>query len=165
MAVSFEAIAGTPLAQDRFAFFDRIETRGVIMEGVLLQTVEGLGESLFPGELWELLQAEKESIAHEITADGPLRHDAATFNESEPWDEADEHLQRRHRNLLESRLRELNDAQDRLLDGGYGVCGDCEQKIGAPRLNADPAVSLCLDCQQLADESTSGRAGLVSARA
>lgn len=127
------------------------------MEGVLLQTIEGLGESLFPGELWELLQAEKESIAHEITADGPLRHDAATFNESEPWDEADEHLHRRHRNLLESRLRELNDAQDRLLDGGYGVCGVCERKIGTPRLHADPAVSLCLDCQQLADESTSVR--------
>ena len=69
------------------------------MEGVLLQTVEGLGESLFPGELWELLQAEKESIAHEITANGPLRRDAATSNECEPWDEAEEHLQRRHRNL------------------------------------------------------------------
>src|ERR1044072_4819801 len=41
-----------------------------IMEGVLLQTVEGLGESPLPGELWELLQAEKESIASEILADG-----------------------------------------------------------------------------------------------
>jgi hypothetical protein len=57
----FKAIAGTPLAQDHSAFSIEFETRGVIMEGVLLQTVEGLGESLFPGELWELLQAEKEA--------------------------------------------------------------------------------------------------------
>src|SRR4249919_3048724 len=110
-----------------------IKRRGPIMEGVLLQTVEGLGESLFPGEMWELLQAEKESIAHEIIADGPLRHDATSFNECEPWDEADEQMTRRHRDLLETRMRELNDAQDRLLDGGYGVCGDCENKISEKR--------------------------------
>jgi RNA polymerase-binding transcription factor DksA len=103
------------------------------MEGVLLQSVEGLGESLFPGELWELLQAEKESVAREIISDGSLRHDATAFNEPEPWDEADEQMQRRHRGILESRLRELNDAQDRLIDGGYGVCGDCEKKIGEQR--------------------------------
>ena len=121
------------------------------MEGVLLQSVEGLGESLFPGELWELLQAEKESIAHEISADGPLRHDAAAFNEYEPWDDADEQMQRRHRSLLENRLRDLNDAQDRLIDGGYGVCGDCGNKISTKRLQADPAASLCLDCRQLAE--------------
>jgi len=121
------------------------------MEGVLLQTVEGLGESIFPGELWELLQAEKESIAHEIVADGPLRHDAAELNECEPWDDAEEQLMRRHRDLLEIRLRDLNDAQDRLIDGGYGVCNDCGIRIGEQRLHADPAASLCLACQQLAE--------------
>ena len=127
------------------------------MEGVLLQTVEGLGESLFPGELWELLQAEKESIAHEITADGPLRHDAATTNECEPWDDADEHMMRRHRSTLEARLRELNDAQDRLIDGDYGVCSDCGNKICGKRLLANPAVLLCIDCQQLVEAKPSGR--------
>ena len=128
------------------------------MEGVLLQTVEGLGESVFPGELWELLQAEKESIAHEIIADGPLRHDATSFNECEPWDDADEQMLRRHRDLLETRLRELNDAQDRLMDGGYGVCSDCGKGINEKRLQADPAASLCLACQQLAEGEQSERA-------
>ena len=127
------------------------------MEGVLLQSVEGLGESLFPGELWELLQAEKESIAHEIIADGSLRHDATSFNESEPWDDADEQMLRRHREILETRLRELNDAQDRLIDGDYGVCGDCRKSISDKRLQADPAASLCIACQQLAEGELSGR--------
>ena len=125
------------------------------MEGLLLQTVEGLGESLFPGELWELLQAEKESIAHEIIADGPLRHNATSFNECEPWDDADEQMLRRHRDILETRLRELNDAQDRLIDGGYGVCSDCRNKINEKRLQADPAASLCIACQQLAERDLS----------
>jgi len=125
------------------------------MEGVLLQSVEGLGESLFPGELWELLQAEKESIEHEIVADGSLRHDATSFNECEPWDDADEQMMRRHRGLLEARLRELNDAQDRLIDGGYGVCGDCGNKISEKRLLANPAASLCIDCQQMLDANVS----------
>src|SRR6185436_5434649 len=125
------------------------------MEGVLLQSVEGLGESLFPGELWELLQAEKESIEHEIVADGSLRHDATSFNECEPWDDADEQMMRRHRGLLEARLRELNDAQDRLIDGGYGVCTDCGNKISEKRLLANPAASLCIDCQQMLDANVS----------
>jgi RNA polymerase-binding transcription factor DksA len=112
---------------------------------------------LFPGELWELLQAEKESITHEIIADGPLRHDAASFIECEPWDEANEQMLRRHRRILETRLRELNDAQDRLIDGGFGVCSDCGKGIGEKRLQADPAASLCLACQQLAEGELSGR--------
>lgn len=133
------------------------------MEG-LLESVEGLGESLFPGELWELLQAEKESVAREITGNGPLRHDATAFNEHEPWDDADEHMTRRHRRILETRLRELNDAQDRLIDGGYGACSDCGFPIGDQRLKADPAASLCIECQRLAEQSVPVKAGLVPAR-
>ncbi len=117
------------------------------MEGVLLQTVEGLGESPLPGELWELLQAEKESIASEILADGPIRHEAPAFNECEPWDDAEESMQRRHRCLLESRLRELNDAQDRLFGGGYFFCTECGTPIGEKRLRANPAASRCITCQ------------------
>lgn len=116
---------------------------------MLLESVEGLGESLFPGELWELLQAEKESLEHEIVADGPLRHEAMSVSECEPWDDAEEQMTRRHRGLLETRLRELNDAQDRLIDGGYGVCRDCGDTISEKRLQADPAASLCIDCQRV----------------
>src|SRR3954470_21033010 len=108
----FQGDCGNASCSGSPCLFNRVETRGVIMEGVLLQTVEGLGESLFPGELWELLQAEKESIGNEIVANGPLRHEATCVIECEPWDEADEQMTRRHRVQLEVRLRELNDAQD-----------------------------------------------------
>ena len=121
------------------------------MEGVFLQSVEGLGESPLPGELWELLQGEKELVAGEIISDGPLRHATASINEREPWDDAAEIMRRRHRGTLDARLRELNDAQDRLIDGGYGLCADCGASITASRLKADPAASLCINCQQVAE--------------
>jgi RNA polymerase-binding transcription factor DksA len=131
------------------------------MEGLFLQTVEGLGESTFPGyagEWWELLQAEKEDITHEIVADGPLFHDALAINESEPEDEAAEDLQRRQRNRLELRLRDLNDAQDRLIDGGYGFCVECGKRISDKRLRVDPAASLCVECQQITEAERLRRA-------
>jgi RNA polymerase-binding transcription factor DksA len=73
------------------------------------------------------------------------------FNMEDMWDDADEVMQRGHRETLESRLRVLNDAQDRLMDGGYGRCADCGSRINFRRLEADPAASLCIDCQQAAE--------------
>jgi RNA polymerase-binding transcription factor DksA len=124
------------------------------MSGLFLETVEGLGEAAYPGEMWELLQAEKESITGEIVADGSLRHDAAGINECEPWDDADEEMERRHRRALEIRLRELNDAQDRLIDGGYGLCIECGKTISNARLRADPAAAVCLQCRQSFENET-----------
>lgn len=124
------------------------------MEGLFLQTAEGLGESIFPGyagEWWELLQTEKEDITRKMIGAGPLFHDRIAVNESEPEDDAAEDLQRRQRNQLELRLRDLNDAQDRLIDGGYGRCADCGRQISDQRLRVDPAVSLCVECQEITE--------------
>ena len=51
----------------------------------------------------------------------------------------------------EGLLREFNYALDRLIDGGHGRCTDCGEIIGAKRLVADPALSLCLVCQRNSD--------------
>ena len=124
------------------------------MEGLFLQSAESLGDSTFPGyagEWWELLQTEKEDITRKMVAAGPLFHDHLSVNESEPEDDAAEDLQRRQRNRLEVRLRDLNDAQDRLIDGHYGLCADCGKQISDQRLRVDPAVSLCIDCQEITE--------------
>jgi hypothetical protein len=45
------------------------------MDGMLLQTVEGLGDApMVPtgGEIWEWLQGEKEEVAQELLSEGPL---------------------------------------------------------------------------------------------
>ena len=125
------------------------------MDGILLQTVEGLGDSPFVGsggEIWEWLQTEKEEVSRDLLAEGPLcQSEVAGVQENEAPEESDREIEWRHRAQLEARLRDVNDAQDRLLDGAYGWCKDCGNEIGVKRLHADPAVSLCIDCQRIAD--------------
>ena len=121
------------------------------MDGVLLQTVEALGGSQFvagAGEMWELIQAEKEEVEREILFDGPLvQESVGGLQECEPSESCIRDFEWQHRETLEERLRTLNDAQDRLMDGGYGRCLECGEQIDAKRLAADPALSLCLNCQ------------------
>ncbi|MBK7978208.1 MAG: RNA polymerase-binding protein DksA [Deltaproteobacteria bacterium] len=41
----------------------------------------------------------------------------------------------------------IHEALDRIHDGTFGVCEDCEARIGVERLRARPMTTLCLDCQ------------------
>jgi RNA polymerase-binding transcription factor DksA len=125
------------------------------MDGMLLQTVEGLGNASMVrtgGEIWEWLQGEKEEVAQELLADGPLCQIGVTgVQEAEASAESWREIEWRYRGQLEARLRALNDAQDRLMDGAYGRCMECGADIGDKRLAADPATRLCIDCQRSAE--------------
>jgi RNA polymerase-binding protein DksA len=125
------------------------------MDGILLQTVEGLGHAPLVstgGEIWEWLQAEKEEVCQDLLAEGPLcQSEAPGLPESEASQESDHQIEWRHRGQLEARLRDINDAQDRLMDGAYGRCTDCGKEIDGKRLLADPAASLCIGCQRVVD--------------
>lgn len=46
-------------------------------------------------------------------------------------------------------LRNLDAAIDRLMDGKYGKCIECEEKIPPERLEAFPEAALCIYCQHL----------------
>jgi hypothetical protein len=50
------------------------------------------------------------------------------------------------RELLQARLRKVDDALDRLMSGSYGICSQCGRPINEIKLNTDPVTSLCLDC-------------------
>lgn len=52
-------------------------------------------------------------------------------------------------------LASIDDALRRLKKGKYGICEDCGDVIGMPRLKALPFVRLCINCQS---ESERGRA-------
>ncbi len=53
-----------------------------------------------------------------------------------------------HRELLQSRLRKMDDALDRLMAGSYGDCSKCGRWIEDTKLDFDPAVAFCIDCWQ-----------------
>jgi len=127
------------------------------MDGVLLQSGEALGDLPFnrgAGQMWELLQAEKEILERNILYGGPLVQDGSSDpQEHEPAEECAREIDWHRREILEDRLRDLNDAQDRLIDGGYGLCSECRNQIDTRRLVADPAASLCINCQTLAEKN------------
>lgn len=104
------------------------------------------------GETWNWLQNLKEEVSRDLLREGPLcRTEILGLREGEEsnanaWD-----IEWLHRAQLEARLREINDAQDRLLDGTYGKCMECGDQIAIGRLIADPAAYLCLACQKLVE--------------
>jgi RNA polymerase-binding transcription factor len=53
--------------------------------------------------------------------------------------------------------RRLRSAIDRIKDGSYGVCLECEEEIAPKRLKAIPWAELCISCQESADDLASER--------
>lgn len=47
-----------------------------------------------------------------------------------------------------SLLRQVQEALERLDDGSYGVCGECERPISLKRLEAVPWAKYCISCQE-----------------
>jgi DnaK suppressor protein len=54
-------------------------------------------------------------------------------------------------------VRRLRSAIDRVRDGSYGICLECEEEISPKRLKAIPWADLCIDCQERADDLASQR--------
>ena len=50
-------------------------------------------------------------------------------------------------------VRQLRSAIDRIEDGTYGICRECEEEIAPKRLRAIPWAELCIQCQDAADRS------------
>jgi DnaK suppressor protein len=53
----------------------------------------------------------------------------------------------------ESVLQQIESALERIEEGTYGVCLDCEGKIPKARLNAIPFTPLCVKCASKLEES------------
>ena len=59
------------------------------------------------------------------------------------------------RELLQARLRKIDDALDRLMSGSYGICSQCGQSINEIKLDTDPATSRCFDCSGIEPQTVS----------
>jgi hypothetical protein len=81
------------------------------------------------GFVWNSLHGEREDICE------------ALLKDPQPASQADQ-----RRTLLQSRLRKLDDALDRLMSGSYGHCSKCGRAIDDSALESDPALALCLNC-------------------
>jgi RNA polymerase-binding transcription factor DksA len=113
----------------------------MINNSMLVQSFETLGDPpvvTSSGEIWQRLQDERLEVSESLLNDGRRYLTSSEVVEEFNW---------RHRERLETRLRQLTDAQDRLMEGRYGRCVDCDELITERRLAADPAAALCYECQ------------------
>ncbi|HTG93136.1 MAG TPA: TraR/DksA C4-type zinc finger protein [Pyrinomonadaceae bacterium] len=117
----------------------------MVSNATLLQTFETLSDPPLvsrSGEIWQRLQDERLEVSDSLLNEGRRFIKSSDAAEEFSW---------RHRERLERRLRQLTDAQDRLLEGRYGRCLECDELITERRLAADPAAALCYECQRATD--------------
>lgn len=97
------------------------------------------------GMVWNRLHSEREDICEAL-----LREYRPGFESSREGNEGGNEVPGRtafwHRELLQSRLRKIDDALDRLMSGSYGNCCKCGRWIEDTKLEFDPAIAFCLDC-------------------
>ena len=56
-------------------------------------------------------------------------------------------------------LRRIDEALQRVDEGTYGICAECEGTIAEARLQALPFATLCRDCQEREESDSGARAG------
>ncbi|MFH2063363.1 MAG: TraR/DksA family transcriptional regulator [bacterium] len=113
----------------------------------------------FIQEMIDLLVGEKQRLEGELAeistrnpnADGDFRAEFPKIGDKE--DENAEEVATYSTNLtlehtLESSLRDVVKALDRIEKGTYGVCKYCNQEISEKRLRARPASSSCVECKK-----------------
>jgi len=98
------------------------------------------------GIVWNRLHSEREDIC-EALINGELQPLSATHSGGLEVSKQDAiKAANWHRELLQSRLRKVDDALDRLTSGSYGDCCKCNRWIEDTMLEFDPAIAFCRSC-------------------
>jgi RNA polymerase-binding transcription factor DksA len=98
------------------------------------------------GIVWNRLHSEREDICEVILKDRQSVSEA----DSEVKDPVD--TTNWHQELLQARLRKIDDALDRLMSGSYGKCIKCGRCIEEFQL--DPAMAFCRGCWKVQQDQT-----------
>ncbi|MCP3175721.1 MAG: RNA polymerase-binding protein DksA [Desulfuromonadales bacterium] len=61
--------------------------------------------------------------------------------------ESDRNFELRIRDRERKLILKIREAIERIEDGTFGVCENCEEEIGEARLRARPVTTLCIDCK------------------
>ena len=91
------------------------------------------------GVVWHRLHSEREEICELLLSEPAPGPDTST---AEPGLRNDS----RYRDLLQARLKKVDEALDRLMAGSYGNCTKCDKWIEDTKLELDPTIALCLEC-------------------
>ena len=88
--------------------------------------------------------------------DGTLRSSKAEVSVDHMADAGSDHFdQELNLGLLEGgaeRLKEIDAALERLREGTFGFCENCDEPIGKARMDALPYAALCIACKSLEEQ-------------
>lgn len=105
------------------------------------------------------LLAMKEELLSGIDKDVKTESDTSKFEIGDIYDQASSDRDRELSLILGDRdrekLKEIDNALQRIEDGSYGICEECGEPIGEGRLKVMPFARVCVDCKAL-DERERG---------
>jgi DnaK suppressor protein len=106
----------------------------------------------FLAKVREHLAEMKEKLHGEIESELRAEREGNKDEGMDTYDLASEERDREINFILSDRervkVKQIDDALERLDDNTYGVCESCGLEIAEERLNAMPFTRLCRDCQQ-----------------
>ena len=106
----------------------------------------------FLAKMREQLQEMKTKLLAEIDSTLRAEREGNKDEGMDTYDLASEERDREINFILSDRervkLKQIDDALERMDDGSYGVCESCGLEIAEERLEAMPFSRLCRDCQQ-----------------
>jgi DnaK suppressor protein len=109
----------------------------------------------------ELVRQALKSKMKESTATTRLRDSIRIHQVADPVDMTQEAAEREmameNLDRETALVRRLRAAMERIDDGSYGVCLECEEPISPKRLKAIPWAERCIICQEWADCSAGNR--------
>ncbi len=117
-----------------------------------VKSTDAFSTPFMPGacEAWGRLHTERQDVCQALLEEGKaLKKLSGHRAESDrSIEDVVRELEWSRREALQERLRQIDDALDRLMAGFYGHCSSCGKPIEDRRLSADPAVALCIPCQE-----------------
>jgi len=114
------------------------------------------------GEFQKILEQKQSELNQALRA----RDDIAIEKSADQMDEIQYAYERdlaiRNVDRSSTLLRDVKGALRRIHDGSFGICVDCESPISPKRLAAVPWASLCIQCQEAADQYGQGATEVLS---
>src|SRR5215813_11447676 len=110
------------------------------------------GRKKFLVKVREHLQEMKAKLLSEIDSELRAEREGNKDEGLDTYDLASEERDREISFILSdrerSKVKNIDDALERLEEGSYGVCDACGLEVAEERLTAMPFTRLCRDCQQ-----------------
>lgn len=116
------------------------------------------GRKKFLSQMRENLEEMKSKLLAEIDSDLKAEREGNKDEGLDTYDLASEERDREINFILSDRermkVRQINEALQRLAENSYGICESCGLEVAEERLSAMPFTRLCRDCQQDLERET-----------